>query len=295
MNKNNKKYNLVCSIVLYENDQKTLERTIKSIYYSKLDKVQICLIDNSPKKLIYIDELLLKYPEVDYIYSGINLGYGYANNQVMKKYLDRTECFLVLNPDVEFNEDALSPVYNFMNQNQDIGLCGVKILNKDKGIKYANKRLPKPLDVLVRFLGNKIPLLGRLIKKIFKKSRDKYKLKDLDHHKNILCPVISGCFMFFRASILKDVGGFDPRFFMYYDDVDLSRRVFSKHKVILFNKIHVTHVWQRTSYKNVSLLKEHIKSTFRYFNKWGWFFDKDRKNINSKARSIEDEGYIKER
>jgi len=286
MSNNTKKYKLVCSIVLYENDQRTLERTIKSIYYSRLDKVQICLTDNSPKKLIYIDELLLKYPEVEYFHNDKNLGYGYANNQVMEKYINDTEYFLVLNPDIEFNEDALSPIYNFMNKNQEVGLCGAKIINKDKGLQYANKKLPTLLDVLIRFLGNKMPILGRMLKKIFKKSRDKYKLKNLDHHKNILCPVISGCFMFFRASVLKEAGGFDTRFFMYYDDVDLSRRVFSIHKVILFNEVPVIHVWQRSSYKHIRLLKEHIKSTIKYFNKWGWFFDKERNKINNKVRNI---------
>ena len=238
--------------------------------------------------MIYIDSLLLKYPGVDYIFHGKNLGYGYANNIAIKKYQKQTKYHVVLNPDVEFDEDVLSGLYNKLENDLNIGLAGVKILNPDGVTQYVNKKLPKPFDVTIRLIGKKIPIIGRLIKKIFRRSRNSYKLKDLDHNKDIICPAISGCFMFFRSSALKDIGLFDPRYFMYYDDVDISRRCFAKYKVIIFNKVSVIHHWERGSYKCFGLFLSHLNSTIKYFNKWGWFIDKQRKILNSEVEVLDD-------
>ena len=86
--------------------------------------------------------------------------------------------------------------------------------------------------------------------------------------------------MFLRTEALKKVGLFDENIFMYLEDIDLNRRIFSKYKTIYYPDATVIHEHQKESYKNKKLLKVHIQSAIYYFNKYGWFFDKERTNIN---------------
>ena len=96
-------------------------------------------------------------------------------------------------------------------------------------------------------------------------------------------PILSGCFMFLRTEALEKVGLFDEHFFMYMEDFDLNRRIHCVYKTIFFPEAVVVHEYQKASYKNIKLLKAHIKSAIYYFNKYGWFFDKERKKANKKT------------
>lgn len=96
-------------------------------------------------------------------------------------------------------------------------------------------------------------------------------------------PYLSGCFMFLRVSVLKEVGLFDERYFMYLEDTDLSRRIHKKYKTIYYPFVHIIHEYSKGSYKNIKLLIYHIHSAIKYFNKWGWIFDKERREINTKV------------
>ena len=96
-------------------------------------------------------------------------------------------------------------------------------------------------------------------------------------------PILSGCFMFLRTEALEKVGLFDEQFFMYMEDFDLNRRIHRAYKTVFFPEAVVVHEYQKASYKNIKLLKAHIKSAIYYFNKYGWFFDKERKIINART------------
>ena len=115
------------------------------------------------------------------------------------------------------------------------------------------------------------------------KLTNKYELKFFSYDKEVEIPVVSGCFMFIKTSILQKTNGFDERFFMYLEDIDLCRRVGELSKVLYFPKVSITHNYEKGSYKNTKLLKYHIKSAITYFNKWGWVFDSKRKVINDRT------------
>ncbi len=94
-------------------------------------------------------------------------------------------------------------------------------------------------------------------------------------------PSLSGCFMFIRTDVLKQIGGFDKRFFMYAEDLDLCRRVGEVTRTMYYPEVSVFHEYEKGSYKNRKLLKYHICSVIKYFNKWGWVIDRKRKKRNA--------------
>jgi GT2 family glycosyltransferase len=93
-------------------------------------------------------------------------------------------------------------------------------------------------------------------------------------------PFISGCFMFLKTAVLNDVGLFDDRYFMYCEDLDFSRRINARYRTVFYPEVEIVHHYAKGSYKNKNLLKIHLQSAFQYFNKWGWFFDRQRSLAN---------------
>ena len=117
-------------------------------------------------------------------------------------------------------------------------------------------------------------------KKLYHQFIDSYELRKVELDKIYEAPVLSGCFTVFRVSALADVGVYDDRFFMYFEDWDISRRMNRCYKTVYFPKASIFHDYESGANHNSRLLKIFIKSAIYYFNKWGWFFDKERKSIN---------------
>ncbi|MCS7299822.1 MAG: glycosyltransferase [Spirochaetia bacterium] len=263
------------SIVLYHTDKSILIKAIESVLKSNLVK-HLFLIDNSRgDKLREIKSLSEK---ILYIHTRKNLGYGKAHNIALKKSLENNiKYHLAMNPDIYFNEGVLEKLYRFMEENEEVGLVMPKVLYPNGKLQYLCKLLPTPFDLFSRRFLN-----WGVFKKIVEKRQNVYELRFTGYDKIIEAPFLSGCFMFLRVKILEKIGLFDERFFLYCDDLDLSRRIHSTSKTILYPYCEIYHEWGRGSYKNFKLLIYHIVDAIRYFNKWGWFFDKERKETNKK-------------
>ena len=109
----------------------------------------------------------------------------------------------------------------------------------------------------------------------------RYEMYDLSQEVPSEVPSLSGCFLLAKSSALHAVGGFDERFFMYMEDVDLVRRLASIGKVVYFPNVSVIHEYGKGSYRNPKLLRYHLNSAVKYFNKWGWVFDRQRSKQNA--------------
>ena len=96
-------------------------------------------------------------------------------------------------------------------------------------------------------------------------------------------PFLSGCFMFLRMTAMEKVGMFDERFFLYAEDIDMTRRMHQVYKTIFYPDTIIYHTFTRGSRKDLRLMLIHIVSTIKYLNKWGWWRDKERTRINKQV------------
>lgn len=265
---------IYASIVLFHNKEEDLKKVINSFLNTNLP-IKLYLIDNSTNnKLNYLRNIDKR---IEYIYNDANLGYGAGHNVAIRKsILENSSYHVVLNPDISFNTGVMESIVQFMEQNQQVGNLMPKIVYPNGNIQYLCKLLPTPLDLIIRRF---IP-----IKSFKDKMNERYELRKTNYNSILNVPNLSGCFMFLRVNVLKDVGIFDENIFMYLEDVDLNRRIHAKYETIFFPTIEVIHSYAKESYVNKKLLIYHIKSAIYYFNKWGWIIDKFRKKTNNKLK-----------
>jgi GT2 family glycosyltransferase len=264
------------SIVVYKNDPEQVVSAVKSVLSAPM-RITCTVVDNSPTP-----DLMQCVAEcgAKYIHVGRNLGFGSGHNLVFREEAEASEYHLVLNPDVHFAPEVPAALYHFMNDNQRVGLVMPKILNSDGTEQRLCKQLPSPFDLLSRrFLGG----LGRIL---FAARLSKYELRHLDLDVTREIPCLSGCFMFLRSAALREVGFFDERYFMYMEDVDLCRRIGAKYETIFYPKVAVTHGYAKGSYSSGKLLKYHMQSAIKYFGKWGWIYDSERRKLNKKTAPL---------
>lgn len=264
------------SIVLYKSDIPTVSEVIHSFFRGDSSGRMLYLVDNSPTdELSSLSELYKD--QIEYIFANDNLGYGKAHNVAIRRSMEEGfKYHVVLNPDLSFEAETIPGLENFMNKNEDVGLCMPDIRNMDDNSRrHCCKLLPSPANgIFRRFLGNT---------KLAKRMDDRYLLVNADYSKVLDIPYLSGCFMFFRNDTLRQTGLFDENIFMYYEDTDISRRVYSASRACYVPSEVVKHVADRATYKSKKMLWITIKSAVYYFNKYGWIFDTERRAINKQV------------
>ena len=259
------------SIVTYHTPVDELIRLLDCIVQSNIDSLY--LVDNSSNDSLR--ELASISPKIVYIHSD-NLGFGHGHNIAISKAMrEKVDYHIVINPDVYWEDNVVDELSNYMDTHPNCGLVMPKVLYPDGRIQYLCKLLPTPMDLFGRRF---LPF-----KSIQEKRDAKFELHFTGYDKLMEVPSLSGCFMFMRVDILKHIGGFDERYFMYAEDLDLCRRIGEVSKTIFYPEVSIYHAYEKGSYKNRKLLKYHICSVIKYFNKWGWFLDKKRKRINAKC------------
>lgn len=257
------------SIVLYKHSFKDVEALITTLLSTRAVST-LYLIDNSPAKTPEFENI-----GAHYFFVGKNAGYGAGHNIAIRKTIEANIPYhLVLNPDIELKTEILGVIENFMNKNSEIGLLMPKILFPDGEIQYLCKLLPTPFDLIFR----------RFLPSSWTKKRtEKFELRSSGYNKTMDVPYLSGCFMFLRTDALKKAGLFDERFFMYPEDIDLTRRINSDYKTVFYPGVSVVHQYEKGSYKGFKLLFIHTVNMIRYFCKWGWIFDRERKERNKET------------
>jgi hypothetical protein len=209
----------------------------------------------------------ISLPPIKTIQSPINGGFSYGHNLAIKE--SSAKYILVLNPDIAIETGVLEKMMAYLEAHPDVGVIGPKLINPDGTIQYSCRRFPNSLIPLYRrtFVG-KLPFA--------KKSVHNYLMSDFDHEGTIEVDWLFGACLLINRRALDQVGLFDQRFFMYFEDLDLCRRFWEKNfKVVFFAEIRLVHYHQRFSAEREGIRgifkrggRIHLFSGLKYFLKY---------------------------
>ncbi len=258
---------LTISIVTYKTPISELEKCFGSLHTEVVDKIFV--IDNSSKD--YLADYCRTKQKVEYIATK-NIGYGGAHNIAIRKTLESgSKYHLVLNSDVYFEPEALRQLITYMNEHEDVAMVQPNIVYPDGSLQYTCRLLPTPANLIFRRF---------LPKKMVESMNYNYLLKMFNHKTELNVPYHQGSFLFFRTSCFEKVGIFDERFFMYPEDIDITRRMHREYRTMFCPDVTVVHAHRAASSKSKKMLFIHMWNMIKYFNKWGWIIDKERKEWN---------------
>jgi GT2 family glycosyltransferase len=261
---------ITASLVLYNTAKHQLDRLWESIQQSTVVP-HLYVVDNSPKAT---QHPVFNESRVTYIKTAGNLGYGRGHNIALRTVLKSSEFHFVFNPDIYFGPEELEKMICFMRANGSVGQLMPKVLHQDGSLQYLCKLIPTPADLLLR------RFMGGPFKSLLRKRMERFELRFTGYSRIMDVPYLSGCFMLFRVDALRKVGLFDERFFMYPEDIDISRRMNAQFRTVFFPGATIVHDHARDSYKSMRSMWIHIENLVKYFNKWGWIRDSQRSQAN---------------
>lgn len=256
------------SIVLYNpNWQQIIDLTQSLLCYPKVH--HIYWIDNSAQA---VDETPIVDSKVHYIFNNKNIGYGAAHNIAIRESIyDNVVLHLVINPDIILGPDTLETLVSFILEHPEIGCVSPKVVYPNGELQYLCKLLPTPLDVFGRRF---------LPKRWMEKRNQRYELRASGYNRIMNIPYLSGCFMLLRTEAVRKARLFDEQFFMYPEDVDLTRRIHRDYLTVFYPHTTIIHNHEKASYRSIRMLWVHMANMCKYFNKWGWWKDEERKLVN---------------
>jgi GT2 family glycosyltransferase len=192
-----------------------------------------------------------------------NVGYGRANNLVLGRL--RSDVHLVMNPDVELEPGALAAGMLALEAHPDVGLAAPDVVDESGARQWLCKRYPSALVLLLRGFA------PRALRAPFAKRLDDYEMRDVIGSAFVRgVPLASGAFMLVRTALFRALGGFDPRFFMYFEDYDLSLRVGREAAIAYVPDMRIVHHGGEASRKGVKHVAWFISSARRFFSRHGW-------------------------
>ena len=246
---------ITASIVVYKENLKVLENAIDSFLGSPLSK-KLYLIDNSPSNEF---KNKIQNDSVEYIYSNKNVGFGKGHNSILHKLTSENKYHLILNPDVRFHPEILEKLVLKMESNESFSMIAPRVLNSNNELLHTARRYPSLFELIFRFLG------------IFKKFTIRGEYKNQNHKQSFSPDFVQGSFMLFKTEDLLRLEGFDERYFMYMEDVDICRKIdLSGKRKLYFPATEIIHTHRKGSSKEFRLFFIHISSIIKYFIKWGF-------------------------
>jgi GT2 family glycosyltransferase len=184
-----------------------------------------------------------------------NFGYGGGNNIAIKH--TKGKYILILNPDVTVSTDAITQLYTYIKAHATTAVVAPRLLNPDGSIQLSCLRFPSPLTPFYsRTFLRKIPAIKRRL--------ERYRMTDFDHNTVRGVPWVLGACMLIRKSTFEQIGGFDKRYFMYFEDTDLCRTYWRQgYPVVYVPTAEMVHYYKRDSADD-GFLSSISKKTFYY-------------------------------
>jgi len=189
-----------------------------------------------------------------------NLGFGRANNVVLP--LLKSRYHLLVNPDVTFPPDLISRMVAYMDEHPEITILTPRVFSPDGTEQF----LPKKQPTIRYLLGGRLEKLGGP----FRRWRAEYTLAEAGIAAPTAVGFATGCFLLIRTSVFRQLKGFDPRFFLYQEDSDLSRRAMELGPIVYHPEMCLTHAWARENTRTLKGNLRQVSSIIKFFMKWGW-------------------------
>ena len=249
---------LSACIVLYHCGDEVVE-ALQCLENSNVE-VTVYLCDNSLEEPM-ADNLQWAFPGVSVLPQERNVGFSRANNAVLPSL--RSKYHLIMNPDVTFEPTLLYRMMQYMDAHPNIAILTPRVFNEDGTEQFLPKKRVSVHYLLGGFLENH----GRL----FRRWREDYTLANMQIQHPVPVEFATGCFLMIRTNVFQELQGFDPRFFLYQEDSDLSRRVLEQKlgSIVYHPDMCITHHWARDNTRTVRGSLRQIRSVIKYFAKWG--------------------------
>ena len=248
-------------IIVNYNVKEFLQNLLQSIEKASSNlSLETIIVDNASDDGS-IEMLHKNFQQIKLIENKKNVGFGAANNQAIE--IAKGKYILLLNPDTIVKEDTFTEMIKFFEANPEAGMAGCKVLNPDGTLQLACRRgFPGPWTSFTKVIG---------LSKIFPKSKlfARYNLTFLDGNQTYEVDAISGSFMMLRKEVYAKIGGFDPDFFMYGEDLDLCYRT----QKAGF-KVYYVHSTEIIHYKGESTKRSKIDETKIFYDAMHLFVKK---------------------
>jgi len=263
---------LSVSIVVYELDASLLKRLLRSLLVAfneahiNTNSTTISVIDNGDN-LSDLKSLVkspaLSGPAYRIISNEKNVGYGKAHNQVIEK--EKSKYHLILNPDVILFPDSLKIGLNYLEGNPDTCAVSPQAYDEKGNRQYLCKTYPSLYKLLLRGFA------PDWLKKCKQKGLHYYEMRDMVEANEAACvEIISGCFILCRTELLQKIRGFDPRYFLYFEDFALSIELGKLSKLVYLPEMRIKHFGGNSSRKGIKHIRMFAQSAFIFFNTYGW-------------------------
>lgn len=274
---------LSVSIVTFQPDLDLLQKTLMSLTaslrsicnshdnYCRLNKKILWIVDNGPGKqykgmLETVVSKLAKediWDKIEIISGHGNVGYGKGHNLAIQRSTE--EYHLILNPDVIIKEDAIVNCITFMQKHHDVGLLAPAVYSANGQFQYLCKNYPSVLDLFLR------GFFPHRVRNLFRKRLNRYEMRDRIGSDIIYdIPIVSGAFMFFRCNVLHQISGFSDKFFLYFEDFDISIETRRVARTAYVPSVVITHMGGNAAKKGLRHIIMFIRSAIAFFSKHGW-------------------------
>lgn len=265
---------LAVSIVLYQPDSDVLGSTLRSLAAALsragrmgvLGQARLILVDHSAQAqsetaLAGWRALCGPGLHLSYLSDPANPGFGAGHNRAFAQAGSSADYFLVANPDLEFAADSLAAALQFLRDHPQTGLLAAALLQDDGTAVPACFRYPDLLTLALRFMGGQ---------RAAARSHH-YECRDWDAGQAVFNPpLVSGCCMLFRSDCYAGLRGFDPGYFLYFEDFDISWRAGRLNRSAYCPGLRVRHLGGGAARKGGRHIRLFLHSALRFFNRHGW-------------------------
>jgi GT2 family glycosyltransferase len=247
------------SIVTFNNIVQVPELLDSMQHYTDLGELELFVIDNASSD--GTAELLEKrFPQVRLLRNEQNLGFGAAHNKALP--LLQSRYHVLINPDIIFVEDVLTPLFSYLDKHPEVAMVTPRILNPDGSEQKLPKLQPRPKYLVARRYEQRFRWAKRLCREYVRADEFFGEPTEIE--------TCTGSFSVIRTEVFRRIRGFDERFFLYFEDNDLSRRAHEHGSLVFYPQTSVVHRYQRLAMSDSHAFRLQLRSMLHYFNKYGW-------------------------